>query len=115
MKDMQVSGAVTNNKTLLNWIETIAHLVKPDRIHICDGSLKENDELCNQMVASGTFIRLNEEKRPNSFLSRSDPRDVARVEGRTFVCPINKSNAGPTNNWVHPEEMKEKLKGLFDG
>ena len=115
MRDMQITGAKTNNMNLLEWIETIAQLSKPDSIYICDGSQEEYDNLCNQMVESGTFIRLNEEKRPNSFLSRSDPRDVARVEGRTFVCPIDKSAAGPTNNWVHPTEMKEKLHALFDG
>jgi len=115
MKDLQIDGAKTNNEILLNWIRTIAFLCKPDRVYICDGSQREYDELCDQMVESGTFIRLNEEKRPNSFLARSDPRDVARVESRTFVCPINKSDAGPTNNWVHPAEMKEKLKILFDG
>jgi phosphoenolpyruvate carboxykinase (GTP) len=71
MKDMQITGAKTNNKNLLDWIETTAHLSKPDSIHICDGSQEEYDDLCNQMVESGTFIRLNEEKRPNSFLCRS--------------------------------------------
>ncbi|MGD8255005.1 MAG: phosphoenolpyruvate carboxykinase, partial [Syntrophobacterales bacterium] len=101
MKDMQITGAKTNNTNLLDWIETIAQLSKPDTIHICDGSQEEYDDLCNQMVESGTFIRLNEEKRPNSFLCRSDPKDVARMESRTFVCPTNKAEAGPTNNWVH--------------
>jgi phosphoenolpyruvate carboxykinase (GTP) len=115
MNDIQVDGAKTNNEDLLNWIKTITYLCKPDRVYICDGSQMEYDELCNQMVASGTFIRLNEEKRPNSFLCRSDPKDVARMESRTFVCPVNKADAGPTNNWVHPHEMKETLKNLFDG
>ena len=115
MNDIQIDGAKTNNEELLSWIKTIAYLCKPDLVYICDGSQKEYDELCNQMVASGTFIQLNEEKRPNSFLCRSDPKDVARMESRTFVCPVNKADAGPTNNWVHPHEMKETLKNLFDG
>ena len=115
MKDIQINGAKTNNKVLFDWINTTVDLCKPDRVHICDGSQVENDKLCNQMVASGTFIRLNEEKRPNSFLCRSDPRDVARMESRTYVCSLNKSDAGPTNNWMNPLEMQEKLKGLSDG
>jgi len=115
MKDLKMSGARVNNETLVDWIKRISLLCKPDSVYICDGSQEEYDRLCSQMVESGTFVRLNEEKRPNSFLCRSDPKDVARVEGRTFVCPINKADAGPTNNWVHPDEMKEKLKGLFDG
>ena len=115
MNNIQIVGAKTNNEDLLNWIKTIAYLCRPDQVYICDGSQKEYDELCNQMVASGTFIRLNGEKRPNSFLCRSDPKDVARMESRTFVCPVNKADAGPTNNWVHPHEMKETLKNIFDG
>jgi phosphoenolpyruvate carboxykinase (GTP) len=115
MKDIQISGARTNNTALLNWIETIVDLTKPDRVHICDGSHEEYNQLCNEMVESGTFIRLNEEKRPNCFLSRSDPKDVARMEGRTFICSLNKADAGPTNNWMYPAEMKEKLMALFDG
>jgi len=115
MGDINLSGARTNHYALHHWIKTIAELTKPDHIHICDGSQEEYADLCNQMVATGTFIRINEEKRPNCFLSRSDPKDVARVESRTFICSLNKSDAGPTNNWVDPAEMKEKLMALFDG
>ncbi len=115
MREFQITGGRTNNISLLNWIDTIVDLTKPDRVHICDGSQEEYNQLCNEMVETGTFIRLNEEKRPNCFLSRSDPKDVARMESRTFICSLNKSDAGPTNNWVHPVEMKEKLMALFEG
>ncbi|OGR24378.1 MAG: phosphoenolpyruvate carboxykinase [Desulfobacca sp. RBG_16_60_12] len=115
MENIKISGAQTNNKALHEWIKGIAELTQPDQIYICDGSEAEYRDLCNQLVETGTFIRLNEEKRPNSFLSRSDPRDVARMESRTFICPLNKSDAGPTNNWVNPAEMKEKLMDLFAG
>jgi phosphoenolpyruvate carboxykinase (GTP) len=115
MENIQISGAKTNNKALHEWVKSIAELTKPDQIYICDGSEAEYRDLCNQLVETGTFIRLKEEKRPNSFLSRSDPRDVARMESRTFICSLNKSDAGPTNNWVNPVEMKEKLMDLFDG
>jgi phosphoenolpyruvate carboxykinase (GTP) len=115
MGNLQITGAKTNNQSLQSWIETIAELTKPTAIHICDGSQEEYQDLCNQMVESGTFIRLNEAKRPNSFLCRSDPRDVARMESRTFICSLNKSDAGPTNNWVDPAEMKEKLMELLSG
>jgi len=115
MENINISGAKTNNQSLHSWIQSIVDLTKPDRVHICDGSQEEYNDLCNLMVASGTFIRLNEAKRPNSFLSRSDPKDVARMESRTFICSLNKSDAGPTNNWVNPAAMKEKLMDLFDG
>jgi len=115
MQGIEISGAQTNNSSLRNWINTVADLTKPERMYICDGSQEEYQQFCEQMVESGTFIRLNPEKRPNSFLSRSDPRDVARMESRTFICSLDKSDAGPTNNWVHPAEMKEKLLELFDG
>lgn len=115
MSDVSLTGARTNNQSLLKWIKETAELCQPESVYLCDGSEAEYAQLCNQMVESGTFIRLNPEKRPNCFLCRSDPKDVARVESRTFVCSLNKSDAGPTNNWVHPTEMKETLTRLFTG
>ncbi len=105
----------TTNSLLLEWVHETAALCKPDSIHWCDGSQLEYDNLCNQMVASGTFIRLNPSLRPNSFLARSDQSDVARVEEKTFICSMAKSDAGPTNNWMSPKIMKAKLIPLFNG
>src|SRR5271156_24005 len=105
----------TANRKLLAWVDEVTRLCRPDRVAWCDGSQAEYDALCRAMVASGTLLPLDPAKRPDSFLARSDPRDVARVEARTFVCWPNQSDAGPNNNWVAPAEMKARLTGLFDG
>jgi len=105
----------TRHARLIAWVEEIARHCRPRRIHWASGSDAEWQRLTDEMVEAGTFIRLNPEKRPNSFLCRSDPRDVARVEDKTYICSTNRNDAGPTNNWAAPAEMKARLHGLFEG
>ncbi len=111
---MQIPAYIKHQQ-LREWIQEIVELCEPAQIHFCDGSQTEYDTLCNKLVETGTFIRLNPKLRPNSFLARSDPSDVARVEDRTFICSVSKEDAGPTNNWMAPKEMKEILLKLFKG
>jgi phosphoenolpyruvate carboxykinase (GTP) len=105
----------TSNQKLLAWVEEAVQLCQPATVHWCDGTQQEYDALCDLMVKGGTFTKLDEELRPGCYLARSHPSDVARVEDRTYICSRNKDEAGPTNNWADPVEMKQKLKGLFSG
>jgi phosphoenolpyruvate carboxykinase (GTP) len=107
--------APTTHQRLLAWVEEVAAHTEPDEIHWCDGSQQEYEQLCERLIEAGTFKRLSDSKRPNSYLALSDPGDVARVEDRTFICSAAEEDAGPTNNWRDPAEMREALTELFDG
>ncbi len=114
MTDINLPNKITNEE-LIKFVTEAVELCKPDKIYWCDGSQEEYDRHCQEMVDAGTFVRLDPAKRPNSFLARSHPSDVARVEDRTYICSRAKGDAGPTNNWMNPPEMKALLKKKFDG
>ena len=115
MSETTEVSAPTNHAKLLAWVEEVAQLTQPDSILWCDGSADEYERLAQGLVDSGTFTKLSEAKRPNSYLASSDPGDVARVEDSTIICSEKEEDAGPTNNWRPPEEMRSTLNGLFEG
>ena len=115
VKDIPVHGEVPALQSVVDWVNEVAALTQPDTIWYCDGSNDEWDVLVDQLVASGTAIRLNDKEMPNSIYCKSDPDEVARVEDQTFICSAKEADAGPTNNWMHPDEMKGIMNGLFDG
>src|SRR4051794_40310861 len=105
--------ATTSNQKLQAWVNEWAEIFQPSDIYWCDGSVEEYDRLCQELVDGGTFEKLNEDLRPNSYLALSDPGDVARVEDRTFICSANEIDAGPTNNWRDPAEMRAQMLDLY--
>ena len=111
----ETAAPPTRNKHLIRWVEKMAELCQPDRVTWIDGSKAEYDRLCDELIAAGTFTRLNPKLWPGCFYARSSPDDVARVEDRTFICSLSRDNAGPTNNWEDPFVMRRKLKSLFRG
>lgn len=113
--DVREAAPAGTPESVIEWVSSIAALAKPEKVEFIDGSREEWDRLTDLMVETGMFTRLNDEKRPNSFLARSEPSDVARVESRTFICSEKEEDAGPTNNWADPKEMKEILHEKFDG
>jgi len=115
INDTKHTAPLCENKNLQKWVEKIAALTKPAAIHWVDGSQEEYDQLCGELVESGTFTKLNEKLWPGCYYAKSDASDVARVEDRTFICSLAKSDAGPTNNWEDPFSMRKKLKGLYEG
>ena len=110
-----LDAAPTRNAKLIQWVRDVAELTKPDRVYWCDGSDAEWEKLTAELIALGTLKRLNPAKRPNSFYAASDPKDVARVESRTFICSEKQEDAGPLNNWKDPNEMRALIGTLFDG